>query len=149
MPFLAIATGCVEREELRFEIWDLRFEEPWLCHPLAGWQANTIRRGALATWESCETLSRGERWYAVPKGDLRFEETSDYQASDGRLSDRSVANTFPDNRGRLRSAGGFLDSVKTLHRVPKSAEVGPRRTMVRFISLLTIVHPLPLRGVHP
>ena len=48
-------------------------------------------------------------------------------------------NTFPDNRGRLRSAGGFLDSVKTLHRVPKSAEVGPRRTMVRFISLLTIV----------
>ena len=94
-----------------------------------------------------ETLSRGERWYAVPKGDLRFEETSDYQASDGRLSDRSVANTFPDNGGRLRSAGGFLDSVETLHRVPKSAEVGPRRTMVRFISLLTIVHPLPLRGV--
>ena len=76
-----------------------------MYHPLAGWQANTIRRGAL------ETLSRGERWYAVPKGDLRFEETSDYQASDGRLSDRSVANTFPDNRGRLRSAGGFLDSA--------------------------------------
>ena len=94
----------------------------------------------------CHPLA-GERWYAVPKGDLRFEETSDYQASDGRLSDRSVANTFPNNGGRLRSAGGFLDSVETLHRVPKSAEVGPRRTMVRFISLLTIVHPLPLRGV--
>ncbi len=45
------------------------------------------------------------------RGDLRFEETSDYQASDGKLSDRSVANTFPDNRGRLRSAGGFLDSA--------------------------------------
>ena len=72
---------------------------------------------------------------------MRFEETSDYQASDGRLSDRSVANTFPDNRGRLRSAGGFLQSVEVLHRTSKSAEVGLRRTMVRVISMLTIVHP--------
>ena len=38
----------------------------------------------------CHSLA-GERWYAVPKGDLRFEETSDYQTSEDRLSDRSVA----------------------------------------------------------
>lgn len=87
----------------------------------------------------CATRLRGKGGTQYQRGDLRFEETSDYQASDGRLSDRSVANTFPDNRGRLRSAEVFLDSVETLHRVPKSAEVGPRRTMVRFISLLTIV----------
>ena len=48
------------------------------------------------------------RRFPVEKGGTQ---TSDYQASDGRLSDRSVANTFPDNRGRLRSAGGFLDSA--------------------------------------
>ena len=32
-------------------------------------------------------------------------------------------------------------TVEVLHRTSKSAEVGLRRTMVRVISMLTIVHP--------
>ena len=35
----------------------------------------------------------------------------------------------------------ILRFVETLQRVSKSAEVGPRRTMVSFIGMLTLVHP--------
>ena len=35
----------------------------------------------------------------------------------------------------------ILRCVETLQRVSKSAEVGPRRTMVSFIGMLTLVHP--------
>ena len=37
----------------------------------------------------------------------------------------------------------ILRFVETLQRVSKSAEVGPRRTMVSFIGMLTLVHLLP------
>ena len=35
----------------------------------------------------------------------------------------------------------ILRFVETLQRSSKSAEVGPRRTMVSFIGMLTLVHP--------
>ena len=40
-------------------------------------------------------------------------------------------------------------AVEVLHRTSKSAEVGLRRTMVSIIDMLTLVHPLPLRGTSP
>ena len=32
-------------------------------------------------------------------------------------------------------------TARILHRMRESAKVGPRRTMVRFIGMLTLVHP--------
>ena len=60
----------------------------------------------------------------------------------------------PLGRGLLVASGWYLVAfplltvltkilrfVETLQRVSKSAEVGPRRTMVSFIGMLTLVHP--------
>lgn len=60
---------------------------------------------------------------------MRFEEveTIQWETSDGqtiRLQTDIVAGNVLPTYDRQHSAGRFLDSVETLHRVSKSAEVG-------------------------
>ena len=50
-------------------------------------------------------------------------------------------NTLSPDRAIPQPLNLLNPHVRILHRMRKSAEVGPRRTMVSFIGMLTLVHP--------
>ena len=84
-----------------------------------------------------------------PSGRRALPSLSFYNSITSTTSHRAVRHSRP-----RRPADWYLSAfhsliilteilrfVETLQRVSKSAEVGPRRTMVSFIGMLTLVHP--------
>ena len=80
---------------------------------------------------------------------LRFARRNDNAAATPAPSHRAVRHSRPRRPAEwylsafhsLIILTKILRFVETLQRVSKSAEVGPRRTMVSFIGMLTLVHP--------
>ena len=59
----------------------------------------------------------------------------------GNTGKHLPADWYLSRDDSLSACTEILRFVETLQRVSKSAEVGPRRTMVSFIGMLTLVHP--------